>query len=57
MKMVTRYFCSRDALSKKNDGYIACCTTLKTVIYSTSVVDVTTVSCLFVAHDTGPFLT
>jgi len=57
MKMVTRHFCSRDASSKKNNSYIACYTALETGIYSTLIVDITTISCPFVAYDIGPPLT
>jgi len=36
--------------------HLACYTALNTVIYSTSVIDVTTVSCLFVDYKTSPSL-
>ena len=54
MKIVTGFFCGRETSSKKNDNHIACCTVHDMTIYSASVVDVTTVSCLFVAQDIGP---
>jgi len=54
MKIVTGHFCGRETSSKKDDNHIACCTTCDMAIYSASVVDVATVSCLFVAQDTGP---
>ena len=53
---VTGCFCGRKVSSKKNESYIACCTALDTAMYSTSVVNITTVFCFLVDHKTDPLL-
>ena len=53
---VTSCFCGRKVSSKKNEGHIACCTALDTAMYSTSVVNITTVFYLLVDYKTDPLL-
>jgi len=53
---ITGCFCGRKISSKKNEGYIACCTALDTAMYSTSVMNITIVFYLLVDHKTDPLL-